>query len=52
MDKFGTTFWWYQGEFIELSDGKNMKMSNARTRCYKEGEAYLIQWDAVEKCNE
>ena len=52
METFGTTFWWYQGEFIELSDGKNMKMSNSRTRCYKEGEAYLIQWDAVENCNE
>ena len=47
MKKGNTTFRWCQGEVIEVSDGKNMKISNTRTRCYKEVESYLIQWDAV-----
>ena len=34
------------------SDGKNVNMSNARTRCYKDYEAVFIQYDDIEEFND
>ena len=35
------------GKCIDISDGCNMLYPNARSRCYKQGEAVKILWDAI-----
>ena len=41
---------WCGGEIQEISDGTWL-IPNARTRCYKENEAAIIDWDEVKEVN-
>ena len=44
--------WICQGEVILVSNGSNILKPNARSACYKRGEAVMIKWDANKDRNE
>ena len=39
---------WCQGTVVDISNGNNMLYPNARSRCYKKGEAVEVLWDAID----
>ena len=45
-DGSGSELLWCPGKVIMVSDGSNLKLPRARTRCYRAGEAVLMLWDA------
>ena len=52
FDEGSTKLRWSQGEVVLVSDGFNIVKQNARSACYKKGEAVMIRWDANEDRNE
>ena len=47
LDTGGKELRWCQGCVKDISNGSNMLYPNARTKCYKEGEAVRILWDTI-----
>ena len=47
LDEGGKELRWCQGIVTQVSDGSNMLYQNARSKCYKKGEAVMIVWDAI-----
>ena len=47
LDTGGKELRWCQGCVRDISNGSNMLYPNARTKCYKEGEAVRILWDTI-----
>ena len=52
LEEGGTELRWSQGEVILVSNGSNILKPNARSACYKRGEAVMIKWDANKDRNE
>ena len=48
LDSGGEELSWCQGKVVDISNGNNMLYPNARSRCYKEGEAVEVLWDAID----
>ena len=52
LDEGGVELTWCQGKVIDISDGYNIMYPNARSRCYRKGEAVKISWDAIDGISE
>ena len=48
LDEGGVELRWCQGKVIDISDGCNILYPNTRSRCYRQGEAPKILWDAID----
>ena len=42
---------WMNGKVMRVSDGTWIVVANARTNCFKAGEAAEVLWDAVPEVN-
>ena len=52
LEEGGTELRWSQGKVVLVSNGTNMLKPNARTACFKKGEAVMICWGANKERNE